>query len=91
MYHICLNIRPGFNFLPGSGDPASNKTGFYSGPAFIKILISASANRQKYKKRIILNSPLAVSFDFQLFPQLRNVEKPGLQVAKMHVYLLMND
>ena len=46
MYRICLNISPGFYFLPGSGDPASKRDRPLFGTGVYKITVST--NNQKY-------------------------------------------
>ena len=38
IYRICLNISPGFYFLPGSGDPASKRDQPLFGTGIYKII-----------------------------------------------------
>ena len=72
MYCICSNISPGFYFLPCSGDPASKQ------------------DRCLYNicNQETVAHYLQFLWTFQLSPQLRNIEKPGLQMTTVHKHLL---
>ena len=89
IHRICLNISPGFYFLPGSGNPASKRDQPYLGPASIKYLLVPtirSTRKWPYKPH-----NRQFPWTFQPSPQLRNVEKAGLQIATTHEHSLQFD